>query len=301
MNHVYGTMAQLGLLILLGCVLRNRAMLSHQGIRELSSLAVNITCPLLVIASVCRVESADSDTVLLFFGLGATIYLLLPFFAHACTALLHVAPDERGAYDFMFIFANTELLGFPIVQALFGDEAIFYTAIIHMPFDLLAYSYGLRLMSGERQPFELRTLWNPGFLLTVLAIAIYFSGIQVPDILSDTCYLIGNITTPISMLILGGNLAEIAWRRIFTDGRLYAMAAVRLAVVPSVIYVLLTALGRFSPTLVGIATVTFGMPVGSMIVMFANERGYQTELSTRAVSLTTLGSLLTIPLMAWWF
>ena len=156
-------------------------------------------------------------------------------------------------------------------------------------------------MSGEKQPFELRTLWNPGFLLTVLAIAIYFSGIQVPDILSDTCYLIGNITTPISMLILGGNLAEIAWRRIFTDGRLYAMAAVRLAVVPSVIYVLLTALGRFSPTLVGIATVTFGMPVGSMIVMFANERGYQTELSTRAVSLTTLGSLLTIPLMAWWF
>ena len=287
-------MAQLGLLILLGCVLRNRAMLSHQGIRELSSLAVNITCPLLVIASVCRMESADSGTVLLFFGLGATIYLLLPFFAHACTALLHVAPDERGAYDFMFIFANTELLGFPIVQALFGDEAIFYTAIIHMPFDLLAYSYGLRLMSGERQPFELRTLWNPGFLLTVLAIAIYFSGIQVPDILSDTCYLIGNITTPISMLILGGNLAEIAWRRIFTDGRLYAMAAVRLAVVPSVIYVLLTALGRFS-------TVTFGMPVGSMIVMFANERGYQTELSTRAVSLTTLGSLLTIPLMAWWF
>ena len=137
--------------------------------------------------------------------------------------------------------------------------------------------------------------------LTALAIAIYFSGIQVPDILSDTCYLIGNITTPISMLILGGNLAEIAWRRIFTDGRLYAMAAVRLAVVPSVIYVLLTALGRFSPTLVGIATVTFGMPVGSMIVMFANERGYQTELSTRAVSLTTLGSLLTIPLMAWWF
>ena len=300
MNHVYGTMAQLGLLILLGCVLRNRAMLSHQGIRELSSLAVNITCPLLVIASVCRMESADSGTVLLFFGLGATIYLLLPFFAHACTVLLHVAPDERGAYDFMFIFANTELLGFPIVQALFGDEAIFYTAIIHMPFDLLAYSYGLRLMSGEKQ-FELRTLWNPGFLLTVLAIAIYFSGIQVPDILSDTCYLIGNITTPISMLILGGNLAEIAWRRIFTDGRLYAMAAVRLAVVPSVIYVLLTALGRFSPTLVGIATVTFGMPVGSMIVMFANERGYQTELSTRAVSLTTLGSLLTIPLMAWWF
>lgn len=294
-------MAQLGLLILLGCVLRNRALLSHQGLRELSSLAVNITCPLLVLASVCRMETADPETVLLFFGLGATIYLLLPFVAHVCTVLLHVAPDERGAYDFMFIFANTELLGFPIVQALFGDEAIFYTAIIHMPFDLLAYSYGLRLMSGEKQPFEWRTLWNPGFLLTVLAIAVYFSGFRVPELLSDTCYLIGNITTPVSMLILGGNLAEIAWRRIFTDGRLYAMAVVRLAIFPCLIYTLLSALGRFSPTLVGIATVTFGMPVGSMIVMFANERGYQTELSTKAVSLTTLGSLLTIPLMAWWF
>ena len=297
LGTVYNTMLQLGLLVLLGYVLR-RSLLSHQGLRELSSLAVNITCPLLVIASVARMQTADTQTVLYFFGLGAVIYALLPFIARGFTALLHVTDGERGAYQFMFIFANTELLGFPIVQAFFGDDEIFYTAMIHMPFDLLVSSYGVRLTRGEDTPLRLRHLWNPGFVLTVFALALYLSGLHLPMLLSDAFYLVGNITTPVSMLILGANLAEIALRRIFTERRLYAMTVVRLAVIPAIIYSVLTATGLFSPMLVGTATVTFGMPVGSMLVMFANEYDNHTELATQAVSLTTICSLLTIPIMA---
>ena len=301
LGAVYGTLMQLGLLVALGYVLRRYAVISHDGMRELSSLAVNITCPLLVVASVCRMQTADMPTVLWFFGIGAAIYALLPFLAQGFTALLHPPAEERGAYAFMFIFANTALLGFPIVQTLFGDDAIFYTAIIHMPFDLLVYSYGMRLMRGTEAPLDWKCLWNPGFLLTVFALVLYFSGLRLPAPVSDACYLVGNITTPVSMLVLGANLAEIALRDIFTEKRLYAMAAVRLVVIPATLWALLTATGLFPPVLTGIATVTFGMPVGSMLVMFANEYGRCTTLSTQAVSLTTIGSLLTIPIMAWLF
>ncbi|HBT80092.1 MAG TPA: transporter, partial [Selenomonas sp.] len=73
----------------------------------------------------------------------------------------------------------------------------------------------------------------------------------------------------------------------------------RLLAIPAIIYLVLRTTGWFSPMLNGIAGVTFGMPVGSMLVMFANAYDRYTQLSTQAVSLTTLGSLLTIPLMAW--
>ena len=299
LSVVNQTLLELGLLILLGYVLRRRGGLSHEGVRDVSSLAVNITCPLLIIASVNHMQGAATENVVRWFGIGMVIYALLPLLAKVLVTLLRVREDERGVYAFMLIFANTELLGFPVVQAFWGDEAIFYTAIIHMPFDLLVYSYGVRLMSGERRPFSLRCLWNSGFVLTVLALVIYFADWHLPRVLVDACYLVGNTTTPLSMLILGASLAEIALRSIFGVPRLYAMAALRLLAIPAIIYLVLRTTGWFSPMLNGIAGVTFGMPVGSMLVMFANAYDRYTQLSTQAVSLTTLGSLLTIPLMAW--
>ena len=274
LSVVNQTLLELGLLILLGYVLRRRGGLSHEGVRDISSLAVNITCPLLIIASVSHMQGAATENVVRWFGIGMVIYALLPLLAKVLVTLLRVREDERGVYAFMLIFANTELLGFPVVQAFWGDEAIFYTAIIHMPFDLLVYSYGVRLMSGERRPFSLRCLWNSGFVLTVLALVIYFADWHLPRVLVDACYLVG---VP----------------------RLYAMAALRLLAIPAIIYLVLRTTGWFSPMLNGIAGVTFGMPVGSMLVMFANAYDRYTQLSTQAVSLTTLGSLLTIPLMAW--
>ncbi|HBT80093.1 MAG TPA: hypothetical protein DEA67_08710, partial [Selenomonas sp.] len=75
-------------------------------------------------------------------------------------------------------------------------------------------------MSGERRPFSLRCLWNPGFVLTVIALVVYFADWHLPAVLVDACYLVGNMTTPLSMLILGASLAEITLHSIFGVPRL---------------------------------------------------------------------------------
>jgi len=296
LSSLLDAMVKMALLMALGFVLRRCHQLSETGVRELSSLAVNITCPLLVIASVERMESADYGIVLSFFGVGAAIYLLLPFFAYLAARILQVKKEERHTYEFMLLFCNTSLLGFPIVQSLFGDEAVFYTAILHIPFDILVYSYGFYLMGGGDN-FHGRNLWNPGFVLTLLALAAYVFQIKTPAILTDTCYLIGNITTPVAMLVMGASLAEVRLLSIFTEKRLYGMAALRLLGIPLVIHFLLVHLTHFGPELVAIATITFGMPVGSMIVMLAQQFRHQVALSVQAVSLTTIGCLFTIPLL----
>jgi len=294
------TMQKLLLFVLLGYVLRSRQMLTHTGVKELSSLAVNITCPLLVIASVCRMKTADMSIVLLFLGVGTIIYAFLPFFARICTAILHVQKSEGGAYQFMFIFSNTSLLGFPIVQALFGNDAVFYTAILHMPFDVLVYSYGIYLMhqGDEQNNFSCHSLCNAGLILTIFALIIYLAQLQLPKLIVDATYTMGNITTPISMLIIGASLREVRITDIFREQRLYIMSVIRLIILPLIIYVLLINFTHFDKILIGIATIAFGMPVGSMIVMLANEFDNNIELAAKSVSLTTAAALVTIPLLS---
>lgn len=287
---------ELAAMIALGLALRRYEYLSAGGVRELASLAVNITCPLLVIASVDSIRGADYQTVLLLIGCGTIIYLALIPLARFCARLLRPTASARAVYEFMLIFSNTSLLGFPVVQSLYGDSAVFYTAIMHIPFDVLVYSYGLYLMSGGAG-FRLRSLWNPGFVLTIVALVLYLAQLHLPALVTRVCYTVGNITTPISMLVIGGSLAEVTLASIFTERRLYAIALLRLIAIPCVIYAALSLLTDLPGELIAIATITFGMPVASMVVMLAQECRREVPLAVRAVSLTTLGCLVTVPLL----
>ena len=98
LSVVNQTLLELGLLILLGYVLRRRGGLSHEGVRDISSLAVNITCPLLIIASVSHMQGAATENVVRWFGIGMVIYALLPLLAKVLVTLLRVREDERGVY-----------------------------------------------------------------------------------------------------------------------------------------------------------------------------------------------------------
>lgn len=293
LTEVFG---ELFLLMGLGYFFKKQGLFSAQTIQEMSSFCVNITCPLLVIDSVERMKATDASFVYSWLFLGIGLYLFLPFFAYAAVRLLNVQVDERHLWEFMFIFSNTSLLGFPVVQSLFGDTAVFYTAILHLPFDVLVYSYGVWLMCGKSD-FSLKNLCNSGLMLTIMALFLYAGQWHLPKILVGFCSLAGNMTTPLSMLILGASLAKMKLYNIFIDVRLWAMSLIRLMAIPAGVYFLLQGIGGFDSFYTGIAVITFGMPVGSMIVMMAAEYQNQEELATRSVAMTTVCLFFTLPVL----
>ena len=297
MEALLPVLLQVFLIVLLGCFLRSRGLFSDQAGQEISSFVVNISCPLLVIASVVHMKSAAPGTVLNWLLTGMVIYAILPFLAWLLTLLLHPVRGEQHMYQFMFIFSNTSLLGFPVVQSLFGDDAIFYTALLHLPFDVLVYSYGIWLMCGAGQPFSWHRLWNPGLVLTLLALVLYFFPCPLPGFLVDFCTCTGSVTTPLSMLVIGAALQKAALGQILKIWRLFLLSVIRLVGLPLIIYFLLLHLTIFDYWLLGIATVTFGMPVGSMAVMMAVEYHNNEQLAAQAVSLTTAGLLVSLPLL----
>lgn len=144
-------------------------------------------------------------------GLIALIYLALIALSFPAVRLLRVRDAERGLYRFMFIFSNTGFLGYPVVESLLGSGAAFYVTIFVLFFQLFCWSYGASLMRGAaRFRFQWKVLRQPCVAASLAAFAVYLSGWQPPALLHQTVKYVGDITSPVAMLIVGCSLAPDA-------------------------------------------------------------------------------------------
>ena len=117
--------------------------MDNEGDKKLSVLLLNVTLPALTLAAVMEGEKTLSNReVLLLFGLAALMYALFIALSFVIPKILRVPKEDVGLYRFMTIFSNIGFMGFPVVRAIFGSEAVFYAAIFNMPFNLLSFSLG---------------------------------------------------------------------------------------------------------------------------------------------------------------
>ena len=212
------TMCKLFFAMAVGFYLNKRDILNPEINKKLSSLIVDVTCPFLIISSASSVGSGDAKDVLLLLITGAAVYILLPFIAMLVVKILRVPKDSRGVYQCMVMFSNNSFMGYPVVEALFGGFAIFYTTIFHMGFNFLFFTYGIFIMAkdaGTVSKFNPKRLINTGVIASIIALIIYFAGIQVPEIILSPLSFVGNITTPLSMLVIGSNMASYKLSDVF--------------------------------------------------------------------------------------
>ena len=109
-------------------------------------------------------------------------------------------------------------MGFPIMKALFGNDAVFYTALFNILFNLEVFTLGVILINyGNDVKMKLnpKNLLSPGVISSVIAIFIYFLEIPVPDVLANCCEMVGDMTTPLAMMIIGATLANIKIKDLF--------------------------------------------------------------------------------------
>lgn len=294
------TMCKLFFAMAVGFYLNKRDILNPEINKKLSSLIVDVTCPFLIISSASSVSSGDAKDVLLLLITGAAVYILLPFIAMLVVKILRVPKDSRGVYQCMVMFSNNSFMGYPVVEALFGGFAIFYTTIFHMGFNFLFFTYGTFIMAkdaGAVSKFNPKRLINTGVIASIIALIIYFAGIQVPEIILSPLSFVGNITTPLSMLVIGSNMASYKLSDVFKEKKIYAMVIVRLVILP-----LLAGFGMSlvtdNATLISIVVMTVGMPVGALVAMGSSAFEKQGKIASIGVVVTTLFSMVTIPLTA---
>ena len=318
-------MLKLFIILILGFVLNKCNIIDNATGKKLSSLVVKVTAPLWIISTALSASTQNRFKVLLVFGAGILMYLGFIVLARIVTTLLRINPKDRPVYECMMVFSNNSFMGFPVLQSVLGDEAVFYSSMLHFSFNIFIYTYAVYCLksaslksennimdkrcntdrkegsAGNRSLREkaselAKSLITPGFILILLALVIFITGIRDDGVIYETCYMIGNTTSVLSMLVLGAAFAQYPVKESLSDLRSYGFSVIRLLIIPFVTLGVCRIL-HINEFYTAIATITNGMPVASMVVMMANEHDADTKIVTRNIVVTTALSLITIPII----
>ncbi len=265
--------------------------------RKLSKLILNITIPALVIASVTRQESLPEPKVILSVLLVAAVFYLMEFvFAFAVPPLVGGTPGQKGVWRFLMCFPNIGFIGYPLVQALFGDEGFFYAVILALPFNILNFSMGPLLLSGKLR-FSWRQFCTPSVICSFAALTIALLDLRLPPLAAEMAGLVGDITVPLSLLVLGSMLAGMSVRSVLTSWRLWALSFIRLLAEPAALSLVLGLMG-VDPLILGVAVAQMAMPAAVNGSMLCLEHGGDTEAMAQSIFLSTVLAIVTIPVAA---
>ena len=265
--------------------------------QKLSKVILNITSPALIISSVAKQETLpDIRELLSVLAVAAVFYTLEFAFAFVVPRLVGGTPKQIGVWRFVLCFPNVGYIGFPLVTALFGAKGLFYAVILVLPFNLLNYSLGPLMLSGKIR-FNWKQFLTPCIITSVLALVIALYRIRLPHMIGEMAALVGDVTIPLSLLVLGALLAGLPAGQVFASGRLWALSAVRLLVLPAVLSFLLRLLNA-DPFVMSIAVLQIAMPVAVNGSMLCLEFGGDEETMARITFLTTLLSIITLPVVA---
>lgn len=298
-----GKMAVLFIYMMLGYFCYKKGYLDAKASKTISFVVLNLASPALVISGTVNrsgdIEGGLLPTVLATIGLYIGLIIVSIFIPY----LIGAPAKNRGIYRLMTIFSNIGFMGFPVVQAMFGDDALLHVAIFQIPYNLLIYSYGIYELTkgqpdenGEKTSFQWKKLINVGMIASIVTIILYAARVETPAFFNETCAGLGALTAPLSMIVIGTALAKIPLKSLFTDVRLIFFTALKLVVIP-ILGMGIARLFLKDQMLLGVVMVMIATPVGSMTAMLAEQYGGDTELTSRGVALSTLLSVLTIPLV----
>lgn len=293
-------MTELFVIIFVGCFIYKIKLIDDNFVKKFTKLILDVTLPMMILSSVLKLEERQtlSDVLTAIATAAALFFIVLPAIGYLLAKLLRVRKDQIGLYTFMNAYSNIGFMGFPVIDALCGSVGLFYAAIFNLIFNLSIYSVGIWMMNKGRDEavrFDPRLLLSPGILFAAAAILIYFLDIKVPVLISDTVDSIGSITSPSAMLLIGCSLAKMDVKSVFSEFRLYPWTIIKQIAVPLLLWFPLQLIIK-NELILQITYILIAMPVANSAVLFATNYGGDSELAAKSVFLTTLFSLVTVPL-----
>ena len=297
MPAILTQMAVLFIVMSIGYVAYKFKILTNESNKLISKLVINIAMPCTILNSILSGETTATGRDAAVFMLMAVILYALFFLVSApLPQLLRTVKGDRGLFRFMVVFGNVGFMGFPIIQSIFGTGAVFYVTIFNIVFSVLCFSVGIIMVSGKSKKFNPLLFINPTMVASVLTVILFYTKLPVPPVLSQAVNLVGQLTTPSAMLVIGSTLAVIPIKEVFSELRIYPLAVVKLLVIPVLSWLLLR-LFVSDPLTLGILIVLSAMPTASNATMLSMEYGGNEKLASKGIFLTTLLSVATIPLI----
>ena len=285
------------ILIAVGFVLGKCKLLNNAGSLCLSNLMLYAVVPCLVISSFQRPLEAEH---LRNFGLTLLLSLVVHIAMIGVTAVVlrRCEPERRGVLSLCAVMANCGFMAFPLQSALYGSIGVFYGSAYMVIFNICTWTYALYMAAdGDKSVLKLRTvLLNPTIIALAVAMVLYLGEISVPTLLLTPINYISSLNVPVPMIIIGYHLSQADLKAAMQGKGTISSIVLRLIVSPllAIGLCLLMGLDAMVSTVVVIAAAT---PAAAVVTMLVSKFGKNAPLSSSLVSVHTLCSAITIPLM----
>ena len=295
------------LLLIIGYIGKKYKVISNDMNHDVSNLILFIALPALMITSLSSYDF--SRDMLLKSGklmtISVGVYALSIALSYLIPKLLKIEGTNRDIFQFMVVFSNVGFMGYPVVNAVFGSQGIFYTALYNLPFNILLWTFGVMVMSrpmrgkskpklNDRGSLDLMVLLNPGIVSVFIGFAMFLTSTKLPIQIFQALDMLGNTTTPLSMIFVGSILADMEVKKIFTNKDAFIGSTVRLIVLPLIVLIILKPF-HLDKIMIGIPVIITAMPGAANCTIMAEKYGNDSRLGSQVVFISTLLSMITIP------
>ena len=299
--HIITQMLMIFGIVLVGLFAAKRNLWAGELDRKLSVFIMNISMPALILASVMGKDLAFENPELIALAVVAVVnYVVLIGLAYLIPHLFKVNKARLGICRFMLAFGNVSFIGYPVCDAVFGSKAVFCASVLNIPFNLLVFTIGVSFINGgkAKSAFSPKLILSPCVIASLIAVVIAVARIQMPTPVGQWFHLLGDLTTPCALLIIGSSLSHIPVRDMFGNRFVYSMTVLRLIILPLAVGGVLALMG-VNPFVSDVAVVLSAMPVATNGIMLCLQYGKDERVMTQGLFFTTLMSVVTIPLVAY--
>lgn len=299
-SPVLESVISLFLIILVGVYASRKKIITEDLNQGLVNLLIQIVLPVMILSSfIYSYDQSIKSEVVKTFYYSLIAYLLM--FSASYLLLLPFKSEKKIILHFANVFPNTGYVGFPVLYSIYGTEGIVYGSVFNLFFVIFVWTYGIFIYRGSLDKTNLKqelkqTFLNPPVLAVGIGLIIMTLNLQLPNSLVTSIKNIGNITGPLSMLIIGVILSKAKIGNYTKDWTLYYGAICKLLLIPIIVYLISLLTGQSSKAINSVIIMT-AMPASAMTSILAQNYNRETDYAAVIVSLTTLFSILSIPVL----
>lgn len=294
---VFSQMLALALLLLTGYGIARKEMADQHTMGHISKMINYIFNPMLMLSScIGAIGKIDKVSWFMVFALSLVIFIVMIALSYVIAPLFTKAKGQKEMYQMMLIFGNFGFMGIPVVRGVYGEEYVVYVLAFILSFNIFFYTFAFALVEGRFSLASVKKMFNPGMIAAVITILIMIFEPPIPTFIATTVTYLGNVTSPMAMIAVGVTMANSDLKAIFTNNKIYVFTLLRSILIPLLAIPVVRML-PLDTTVIGICLIEIAMPIANMPLILGTERGMDCTDCSAGIIMTTLFSVLTIPVL----
>jgi len=292
------------LFIIPGFVLRKLKLADGAVAKGFANTILYVTQPaMLVVLFIRPYDAGIMKTAAWVFGFAMVAHMVFYVIA---MQFFKKAPDKIAKVSrFGTVFSNAGYMGIPVIVAALGDEAGIYASVYIIAFNIFAWSLGAMIYSGDKKYISAKKIFiNPATVPIYIGLLFFLLPIDqyVPSLIMDGLTTLKETVAPMAMILIGIRLADVKIKTVFTDKWMWLTLAIRLLLLPAVAWGIMRGVGLTGwfadMTAMTVVLICASTPCSTITSMFAEKYDCEPVYASKVVSVSTVLSVLTIPLVS---